>query len=173
MFFQLHANGDRIDGLPEDVINPLQRGKEGRQQYMVAKDQESPEGFQLPHMFPIRVLLPEAQHDHLGCSSASDSDSDTDSNSNSHSNNSSDADSDSDADADADADAISKYSLFGDQDGTNMANPLFAAQSNNNIGIIRTPLSYSATEQNNNKNNNNKKKNKKKITTTQQTSPST
>ena len=41
---QLRANGDRQDGLPEDIINPLQRGKTDRQQYMVAPDQEIPKG---------------------------------------------------------------------------------------------------------------------------------
>jgi hypothetical protein len=55
---QLRANGDRIDGLPEDIIDPLQRGKTDRQQYMLAPDQEVPTGFELPRMFPIRVILP-------------------------------------------------------------------------------------------------------------------
>ena len=51
---QLRANGDRQDGLPEDIINPLQRGKTDRQQYMVAPDQEIPKGI---FLFMLVVLV--------------------------------------------------------------------------------------------------------------------
>jgi hypothetical protein len=52
---QLRANGDRQDGLPEDIINPLQRGKTDRQQYMVAPDQEIPKGIFL-YMLLVLVM---------------------------------------------------------------------------------------------------------------------
>ena len=71
---QLRANGDRVDGLPEDVIDPLQRGKDERQQYMVAEDQEIPKGFVLPKMFPIRILLPEQENDDLDYDSKDEDD---------------------------------------------------------------------------------------------------
>jgi hypothetical protein len=58
---QLRANGDREDGLPEDIINPVQRGRADRQQYMVAPDREVPQGFVMPTTFPVRILLQEAK----------------------------------------------------------------------------------------------------------------
>ena len=47
--------------MPEDIINPVQRGRADRQQYMVAPDQEIPQGFHVPTTFPVRILLPEAR----------------------------------------------------------------------------------------------------------------
>ena len=54
---QLHANGDRQDGLPEDVINPMQRGKADRQQYILPEDCEEPQGFTFPSMFFVRIVF--------------------------------------------------------------------------------------------------------------------
>ena len=58
---QLQANGDRQDGLPEDIINPMLRGKAERHQYIQPRDLEEPKGFTLPAEFYARIVFPPDQ----------------------------------------------------------------------------------------------------------------